>query len=88
MNVKFQASFTRDVKKIKNRDTRKQVQAAVEQVEQSSTVRDIANLRKLEGYSDQYRIKVGEYRIGLAIEEDIVIFIRCLPRKDIYRKFP
>lgn len=88
MSVKFQASFSRDVKKIKDKGTRKQIQAAVEQVEQAPTLQGITNLKKLEGYGNAYRIKVGEYRIGLWIENDVVIFIRCLPRKDIYRKFP
>jgi len=88
VNVKFQASFSRDVKKIEDKGTRKQIQAAVEQVEQAPTLQDITHLKKLEGYGNAYRIKVGEYRIGLWIENDVVIFIRCLPRKDIYRKFP
>ncbi len=44
------------------------------------------DLRK--GESSYYRIRFGDYRIGIKIEDDLVIFIRALHRKDIYRYFP
>lgn len=47
-------------------------------------------LEKLKGSKDYYKIKVGEYRVGLKInkKEKIIEFRRALPRKDIYRHFP
>ncbi len=46
--------------------------------------------QKLSGYKTYYKIRVGDYRIGLRIEHDInsVEFQRVLHRRDIYRKFP
>lgn len=41
---------------------------------------------KAEG--NYYRIRVGEYRIGMAVNENTVIFVRVLNRKEIYRYFP
>jgi mRNA interferase RelE/StbE len=39
-----------------------------------------------------YRIRTGNFRIGVKIvsveSENVVIFVRALHRKDIYRKFP
>ncbi|GIK72728.1 MAG: hypothetical protein BroJett021_17160 [Chloroflexota bacterium] len=35
-----------------------------------------------------YRIRVGDYRLGLALEGDTVILVRFLHRKEIYRYFP
>ena len=32
--------------------------------------------------------EVGSYRVGIAVEDGSVEFIRCLHRKDIYRFFP
>lgn len=45
---------------------------------------------KLRGSKNHYKIKVGEYRIGIKInrEEKIIEFRRVLHRKDIYRYFP
>lgn len=50
--------------------------------------RDLQNVKKLEGYTTYYRIRVGEYRIGIEVLEGQVIFVCFLNRKDIYRYFP
>ena len=46
--------------------------------------------RKLAGYHEFYKIRFGNYRVGLKIDvaEKVVEFRRVLHRKDIYRKFP
>lgn len=46
--------------------------------------------QKLAGYKVYYKIRVGDYRIGLQInaEEQLVEFQRVLHRREIYRKFP
>ena len=35
-----------------------------------------------------YRIRLGDYRIGIEIQKDTIIFTRFLHRKDIYKFFP
>jgi len=57
-------------------------------VEKAQSPQTILNLKKLRGGRDYYRIKIGDYRIGLIIKNDLVIFVRCLDRKEIYRFFP
>ena len=42
----------------------------------------------MEGYSIYYRIRIGNYRIGLQIENELVYFVAFDHRKDIYRNFP
>jgi len=32
--------------------------------------------------------RIGEYRIGVALEGSEVEFVRCLNRRDLYRYFP
>jgi mRNA interferase RelE/StbE len=60
----------------------------MEQVEVAEALHEVSNLAKLSGSSGFYRIRVGDYRIGIAVEEDEVEFVRCLHRRDIYRHFP
>ena len=45
---------------------------------------------KLQGYEDYYRIRVGDYRIGLRLDFDrrLIEFRRVLHRNQIYRSFP
>ncbi len=49
---------------------------------------DIPNCRKMRGYKNYYRIRMGDYRIGLELDNDTVVFKRYLHRKDIYKYFP
>jgi len=88
VNTYFEASFEKDLKKMRDRTVLQTVKEIITDVKQANTTRDIANLRKLKGYETYYRIRFGRFRIGLEITNDTVIFVRCLHRKDIYRYFP
>lgn len=48
----------------------------------------IAQLQKTKGEKNYFRLRVGDYRIGVALEEDSLVFVRFLNRKDIYKYFP
>ena len=47
-------------------------------------------VEKMVGYKTYYKIRVGDYRIGVQIERHhrTVKFMRVLHRKEIYRLFP
>ncbi len=66
----------------------RRVKEAIEQIEAAETLRELPNLTKLSGADAFYRLRVGDYRIGIAIEGEQVEFVRCLHRRDIYRYFP
>jgi mRNA interferase RelE/StbE len=42
----------------------------------------------MQGYDNFYRIRLGEYRIGIELVDDEIIFTRFLHRKDVYKYFP
>ncbi|WP_202218315.1 type II toxin-antitoxin system RelE/ParE family toxin [Okeania sp. KiyG1] len=46
------------------------------------------NIKKLKGEEEYYRIRVGDYRLGIKVNDGIVFFVRILHRKEIYRYFP
>ena len=45
---------------------------------------------KLKGYKDKFKIRYGDYRIGITINKksNEIIFERVAHRKDIYKLFP
>ena len=88
MNVKFRKSFQRDLKKVKDRAILEFVRQAIEQIESVTMLQGVTELKKISGSSDSYRIRVRDYRIGVVVEGDVVEFVRCLPRRDLYRFFP
>lgn len=88
MIAAFRKSFTRDLRKIKDQDVLDRVRQAIESVEAADALHEINNLKKMSGADNYYRIRIGEHRIGLVVEGDTVQFVRCLPRRDLYRYFP
>jgi mRNA interferase RelE/StbE len=87
LKVHFREDFLRDLKALEDRALKKRVGEVITQVEQAAALLDIRNIKKLKGADQYYRIRVGDYRLGLILEKDTIVFVRCLHRKDIYRYF-
>jgi mRNA interferase RelE/StbE len=88
VKVEFRESFAKDLKGVKDKSLLKRAQETIEAVEKADSLTDITNLKKLKGGGDYFRMRVGDYRVGVTFENDTVIFIRFLNRKDIYKYFP
>jgi len=88
VKVSFKKSFTKDLKKIKDTALLQQVAKAIEDVEQSTSLQKVSNLKHLRGGTDYFRIRIGDHRIGLKQEGETLVFVRFLHRKEIYRYFP
>lgn len=89
MKTAFRKSFQRDLKSLKkNREMLGRIREKIEEVESIDALQDLPSIKKLSGGDAFYRIRVGDYRIGIAVEQDTVVFVRCLHRREIYRYFP
>ena len=88
MNVEFRKSFEKDVGKILNGDLLTRIKAVIEEVENAESLLDVNNIKRLKADGNYYRIRVGDYRIGLTDDEDTITFVCVLHRKEIYRYFP
>ncbi|MEI6091858.1 MAG: type II toxin-antitoxin system RelE/ParE family toxin [bacterium] len=88
MIVVVDKSFDKDTDNINNKSIRINISQSIKNAQNAENINQIKNIKKLKGFSNEYRIKIGNYRLGIRIEKDTVKFIRCLHRKDIYRYFP
>lgn len=91
MKAIARTSFIRDIKKIKDTETKAAILENIEAVENAEKLSDIPNMKTLKGFKGYYRIKPlpnKEYRIGLYFSEGIIEFVCCLKRKDVYKFFP
>jgi mRNA interferase RelE/StbE len=88
MNVEFRKSFEKDLRKIKDAELLERIRSVIEEIEAIEILTDLTNVKKLKAEGDYYRICVGDYRIGISMDKDNVLFIRVLNRKEIYRYFP
>ena len=88
MRVDFKKSFIKELKKLNNKSLKNSIYECIAQVESAENITQIKNIKKLSGYDVFYRIRVGDYRIGIKVEEQIVYFVVFEHRKDVYKGFP
>lgn len=88
MIILIDKSFEKDTDKINDKSVLRKIAESVLNVQNANNLKEIKNLKKLKGFHTEYRIKIGQFRIGLIVENKKVIFVRFLHRKDIYRYFP
>ena len=88
MNVLYEKSFLKDLKKRKDSILKKKVELIITEIKKAEDRSELSNIEKLKGYSSAYKIRIGDYRMGLFIENDTIIFSRLLHRREIYKKFP
>lgn len=89
MNTAFTKSFTKDLKKLaKEKNILERVREIILEVEAAASIAAVSNLQKLKAEGSHFRIRSGDYRVGLTIDGDTVTFVRVLHRSEIYRFFP
>lgn len=88
MNVEYSKSFKKDIETVNDQKVLARLKELLLTLEQVSALTEIQNLKKLKASGNYYRIKVGDYRIGLKFEENKLTLFRFLHRKEVYRYFP
>lgn len=88
MRVLFERSFLTDVRSVNDKSTLRKLSDIIALLKSISTLTEIPHLKKLKGHPSAFRIKLGNYRLGLFLETDTLILVRFQHRKDIYKKFP
>ena len=88
MKVEFRESFEKDLKRIGDANAFRQIRKAIQRCELIESIDKIPSLKKLTGTKDFYRIRVGDFRLGIIIAGKSITFVRVLHRKEIYRYFP
>lgn len=87
MIIEVLESFYRDVQSINNKRDRIKILDRIKEIESIEHFHQIPNLKKLKGSKIKFRIRVGNFRIGIFYENDILQFSRVLDRKKFYRGF-
>jgi mRNA interferase RelE/StbE len=89
MNVEYLPTFIKDLKALRGSPGYKAIyQLAFEVIPDLEDLSTAPNIKKLKGHSNAYRIRIGNYRVGLFINDDTIQFSRALHRREIYRYFP
>ena len=89
MNVDYSKDFKKSVKKLSGKML-DSVRRVVEEVKNAESLKDITDCKKLVGYRNVYRIRIGDYRafftFHIEIINDTVIFRYLVSRGEAYAK--
>jgi len=89
MKLIFEKKFEKDLKKIQDKRILEKVKSIIEKISLVDSLLELnENIKQMRSNPNFWRIKIGDYRIGLEKEKDKIIFVRILRRKDIYKYFP
>lgn len=80
--------FVRDISRIRDRAVLQRVDEALSALEAAASLREVAGIVKLAGFDNDFRIRIGDYRMGFSLEAGVVVLYRLLHRRNFYRYFP
>ncbi len=88
MKIEFLSKFSKDLDKILDISVLSSVEELILEIESAKNINELQNIKKLVGFKNVYRIKLGKYRIGFFYENGVIELARIVHRKDIYKVFP
>lgn len=88
MKTFYQKKFLKDLLELPLA-TREIVEVfAFDQLPLINSIEEIKNLKKLKGHQSAYRVRLGDYRLGIIFENNTISLERIRHRSHFYRKFP
>ena len=89
MEVKYRQLFLRDLKKLKRLPTYNQVyEISFTVLPEAESLREVTGVKAMRAHQNRYRIRIGDYRIGIEVHGNNVEMMRVLHRREFYRYFP
>ena len=89
MNVEYSRDFGKAVQKLSGKML-DSVRGVISEVKNAESIKDITDCKKLVGYRNVYRIRIGDYRafftFHIEIVNDTVIFRYIVSRGEAYAK--
>ena len=89
MNVEYSKDFEKSVKKLSGKML-DSIRKVITEVKNAENIKDITDCKKLVGYRNVYRIRIGDYRafftFHIEIVNDTVIFRYLVSRGEAYAK--
>jgi mRNA-degrading endonuclease RelE of RelBE toxin-antitoxin system len=89
LEIQYRQLFLKDLKKLRKQPVYDQIyELAFTTLPNVRSLQEITNIKAMKGYLERYRIRVGDYRIGIVFEGNSIEVMRVLHRREFYRYFP
>ncbi len=74
MKVKLKKAFIKDIKAIRKKTREKIEDFIFYVVPEVDLITELKNVKKISGYTNYYRIRFGDYRVGFQHRENKIVF--------------
>lgn len=88
MKIIYTKKIIKDAKNIKNKILQESLTKFILKLEEENNIETFSNIKKLIWFTNFYRARFWDYRLGFRYEEWKIILWRFLHRKDIYKHYP
>tara|TARA_B110001469_G_scaffold127191_1_gene147117 strand:+ start:3329 stop:3595 length:267 start_codon:yes stop_codon:yes gene_type:complete len=88
MEIIYLRQALKDVKKIKNDGLKAKLLRVITTLKLAESLSEIQNTKAISGHPEAYRIRIGDYRLGIFYSENTITIARFVKREDIYKLFP
>ena len=88
MTVEYLKQFSKDLLKVKDESLKGDLFSIIIVLKNAETLNELSNVKKLKGYQNAYRIRIGKFRLGFYFDGEVIELARFAKREDIYKLFP
>lgn len=89
MRIRYKPAFRRDIRRIRDEDTIRSINAVIASLRAANSIREVSNIRRVRvSRGRSYRIRIGDYRLGVEMDGGTAVLARFLHRRDMYRYWP
>ena len=88
MKVEATRRFRRDVRGIGSAQIRRRLDQVIQELIEADNITEVPGISRLRAEGHHYRVRIGDYRLGITMDGETAVLRRFLPRGEIYRYFP
>jgi mRNA interferase RelE/StbE len=89
VKVIYTKTFLKDLSKVFPDKRRKQIEKFVfVELPGLSSIESAGNIEQMTGFKNYYKVRFGDFRVGMNKNDDTIEVLRVLNRKEIYKYFP
>lgn len=79
LNIQYSQTARKHIKNL-DENQRVRIRKAIEKI-------PLGDIKKLCGYSNQYRLRIGDYRVIYSLVQNGILISAILPRGSVYKNF-
>jgi mRNA interferase RelE/StbE len=88
MEVEIKKKFLKELSKLPTEYADTIEEFVFDKLQTYNNLSEIGKVEKMTGYKNYFKIRFGDYRVGIKKENDIIIIETVKHRREIYKYFP